>query len=164
MDTTDGSNPIRGDGADSAVSLRYVGATLTAIVAGIHLLHPGHGLIGLFATLNANPAVLVFDPRPVAFVASGTALLVGLSLSRNALDRRPYYLAGILLAFTYVVGFFAWHFTGHGGFLPGREPFLHGLSPVENVVVHLTRDVWAALAKLTEVTLIVVLGVLYYRD
>lgn len=164
MDTTEGSNSIRGAGADSSVGLRYVGATLTAIVAGIHLLHPGHGLIELFATLNTNPAVLFFDPRPVAFVASGTALLVGLSLSRNALNRRPYYLAGILLTLTYVVGFFAWHFIGHGGFLPGREPLLHGLSPVDNVVVHITEDVWAALAKLTEVALIIVLGVLYYRD
>jgi hypothetical protein len=147
----------------SGRALAYVGALLTAVVAGIHLFHPAHGLLDLFVLLAVRPVALVTDPRPLAFVLSGTALFVGLSLSRNAPDRRPYYLAGIAVALTYLVGFFAWHFTGHGGFLPGREPLFHGLAPVENVVVHLTGDPLAAVAKAAELALVVVLALLYRR-
>ena len=144
--------------------LRYLGAALATLVALLHLLDPNHGLLELFALLYANPRVLVFDPRPAAFVVSATALLIGVSLSRNAPDRRPYYVAGILLALTYVVGYLAWHLTGHGGFLPGREPLLHGLSPVENVVRHLTGDPWAAASMASELGLIGVLVALLRRE
>ncbi|MFD1599649.1 hypothetical protein [Halobellus rarus] len=149
------------DGTKNA--LPYVGAILTALVAAIHLFHPEHGIIGLASALTANPTALVFDPRPLAFVLSGTALFVGLSLSRNAPNRRPYYAAGVLIAATYVVGYFAWHFTGHGGFLPGREPLFHGLTPVENVASHLTGDAWAAASKLAEVGMALTVGLLYRR-
>ena len=157
MTATDRSTPV-----DRRLSV--AGVVLTVVVAGVHLLHPDHGIPGLAVALATRPSILVADPRPLAFVLSGTALLVGLSLSRNAPDRRPYYLAGAAVALTYVVGFFAWHFTGHGGFLPGREPLLHGLSPLENVIAHLTGDPWAAIAKGTELAMIAVLGVLYFRD
>ena len=155
------------DGDASALTtrrLRYLGAALATLVALLHLLDPNHGLLELFALLYANPQVLVFDPRPVAFVVSATALLIGVSLSRNAPDRRPYYVAGILLALTYVVGYLAWHLTGHGGFLPGREPLLHGLSPVENVVRHLTGDPWAAASMASELALIAALVALLRRE
>lgn len=144
--------------------LSYAGGGLTSIVAGIHLFHPGHGVGRLVAVVLADPALLVFDPRPLVFVLSGLALLVGLIIGTTAANRRPYYLGGVLLAVVYLVGYFAWHFTGHGGFLPGREPLLHGLSPVENVVVHLTGDVWAAVAAVTELAMAGVLGALYLRD
>ena len=114
--------------------LAYLGALLTSIVAGIHLIHPSHGIPRLLIILSADPTLLVFDPRPLAFVVSGFGLLVGLAASRSAQNRDPYYVAGILLAIVYVVGYFAWHFTGHGGFLPGREPLLHGLSDRKSVV------------------------------
>ena len=155
------------DGDASALTtrrLRYLGAALATLVALLHLLDPNHGLLELFALLYANPQVLVFDPRPAAFVVSATALLIGVSLSRNAPDRRPYYVAGILLALTYVVGYLAWHLTGHGGFLPGREPLLHGLSPVENVVRHLTGDPWAAASMASELALIAALVALLRRE
>lgn len=164
MDTTDSSEPTWGEEQSPTRGLSYIGAALTVIVAGNHILSPDHGLFKLFAILSADPGLLVFDPRPAAFVLSGVALLVGLSLSRNAPNIRPYYFAGILLAVTYIVGYFAWHFTGHGGFLPGREPLLHGLSPLENVIAHLTGDVFAALSKITEVALVVVLGILYVNS
>ena len=143
--------------------LRYLGATLAILVAFLHLLDPNHGLLELFALLYESPRVLVFDPRPVAFVLSATALLIGVSLSRNAPDRQPYYVAGIGLALTYVVGYLAWHLTGHGGFLPGREPLLHGVSPLRNVVRHLTGDPWAAASMASELGLIGVLVALLRR-
>ncbi|MFB6250807.1 MAG: hypothetical protein ABEI27_03805 [Halobellus sp.] len=148
----------------SSQALPYVAALLTVVVAGQHLLHPEEGLLELFAILYTNPAFLLSDPRPLAFTLSGTALLVGLSLSRNAPDRRPYYVGGIAIAATFLVGYFVWHFTGHGGFLPGREPLLHGLSPLENVLAHLRSSVWAVTTKASEIALIAVLAVLYYRE
>lgn len=166
MNTSDGSTASRSandsDGPTKALS--YAGAGLAVLVALLHLLHPSHGLLELFAALNGDWRLLQFDPRPAAFVLSGVALLVGVSLSRNAPDRRPYYLAGMLLSALYVVGYFAWHFTGHGGFLPGREPLLHGLSPMENVVSHLTTDLWAAASKVAEIALFTVLAVLYVES
>lgn len=145
-------------------TLSYAGAGLAVLVALLHLLHPSHGMLDLFDALNRNWRIIVYDPRSAAFVASGTALLVGVALSRNAPNRRPYYLAGMLLTVVYIVGYFAWHFTGHGGFLPGREPLLHGLSPVENLVSHLTTDLWAAASKAAELALFAVLSVLYARS
>ena len=147
----------------TARRLRYAGAALAVLVALLHLLDPNHGLLELFALLYTSPGALAFDPRPAAFVASATALLVGVSLSRNAPSRRPYYVAGIALALTYVVGYLAWHLTGHGGFLPGREPLLHGISPVQNVVRHLTGDAWAAASMAAELALASVLTALLRR-
>ncbi|MGQ4556140.1 hypothetical protein [Halobellus sp. GM3] len=164
MSPIDGpSEAANGDGESPPRALLYGGALLTGIVAGLHLLHPEYGLLGLFEILNTAPEALVFDPRPLAFVLSGTVLSVGLSLSRNAPNRRPYYVAGVAVAAVYLLGYFAWHFTGHGGFLPGREPLFHGLSPVENVLTHLATDRWAAASKAAEIVLIGVLGALYRK-
>jgi len=154
----------RGASAVSTRRLRYLGAALAVLVAVLHLLDPNHGLLELFDLLYTTPQALAFDPRPAAFVLSATALLVGVSLSRNAPNRRPYYVAGIVLALTYVVGYLAWHLTGHGGFLPGREPLLHGISPVANVVRHLTGDPWAAASMASELALIAVLVALRRRE
>jgi len=163
MNATDFSTSVETGSDSRKCLLEYVGIVLTGIVAGIHLFHPGHGLFRFFALVSTDPALLVFDPRPLAFVLSGIALLVGLSLSRNAPSRRPYYVSGILLALLYFVGYFAWHFTGHGGFLPGRAPLFHGLTPTENVVAHLTGDAWAAISKLAELAMAGVLTVLYIK-
>jgi hypothetical protein len=154
----------RGASVFTTRRLQYLGAALAILVALLHLLDPNHGMLELFALLYTNPQLLVYDPRPAAFVLSATALLVGVSLSRNAPNRRPYYVAGIALALTYVVGYLAWHLTGHGGFLPGREPLLHGVSPVENVVRHLTGDPWAAVSMASELTLVAVLVALLRRE
>jgi len=162
METTDPS--ASDDGVDAGAVLRAAGATLTALVAVFHLFHPAHGVLKLFALLAVRPTTLVFDPRPLAFVLSGTALIVGLSLSRNAPDRRPYYVVGVVLAATYFLGYFAWHFSGHGGFLPGRQPLLHGLTPIENVRRHLTSDPLAAASKVAELAMIAVLGALLRRE
>ncbi|WP_144905547.1 hypothetical protein [Halobellus captivus] len=168
--STDESRPAHSDSrgaSDEIVShrrLQYLGVALALAVAALHLAHPDHGVLALFALLYENPAALQFDPRPAAFVASGMALFVGVSLSRNAPDRKPYYVAGIALGVIYIVGYFAWHFTGHGGFLPGREPLLHDVTPLENVISHLSTDPWAAASKAGEICLVAVLGVLLRRE
>lgn len=165
MSTADSSELSRGPPPDSSTrTYSYVGAALAVIVAGIHVFHPKLGLPKLVTLVLADPALLVFDPRPLAFVVSGLALLVGLLLVGTAQRKRPFYLAGTLLATVYLVGYFAWHFTGHGGFLPGRQPLFHGLSPLENVLAHLTGDVLAAVSKASEVAMVGVLALLYQRE
>ncbi len=126
----------------SAVESRGPAAAGTlALVVGLgHVFFPGLGLPTFAARLFADPALLVADPRPALFVCSGFALVVGVALGRGAPDRRPYYLGGVVLSLGYVLGYLGWHLSGHGGFLPGREPLYHGLSPVENVVSHLTSE------------------------
>lgn len=164
MEDSGGSTPTRASGAtpDSG-RLARSGAVLVAVVAVLHLVHPDHGLAELSLVLLTRPEGLLADPRPLAFVVSGTALLVGLSLSRNAPDRRPYYAAGALVAVGSLLAFFLWHFSGHGGVLPGREPLYHGLSPVENLLAHLV-DPWAAATVAAELATTVVLCVLVWRS
>lgn len=65
---------------------------------------------------------------------------------------------------TYFEGYFAWHLTGHGGFLPGRDPLYHGLHPVEAMFAHLQEYKWPRVTKLSEAILIGLLTVLYYRE
>lgn len=145
--------------------LRYLGAALAYLVAGIHLFHPQRGfprLVVLASTDNLD--LLVSDPRPLLFVVSGLAILVGVKLVLLGWDRRPIYIAGMVLMAIYLFGFFGWHFTGHGGFLPGQRPNYHGLGPVEAVVDHLQRYPIARLSKLLELVLLAVLGVLYWRE
>jgi hypothetical protein len=135
------------------------------VVAGIHLFHSRRGfprLVELVATDNA--ALLLTDPRPLLFVLSGGAILVGMLLLLWEFPRKPVYVAGMVLMVTYLVGYFAWHLTGHGGFLPGRLPHYHGLSPVAAVVDHLAQYPIARVSKVAEALLLSLLAVLYRRD
>jgi hypothetical protein len=77
-------------------------------------------------------------------------------------ERRAFALGAALMV-VYIGGYLAWHLSGHGGFLPGREPLYHGLSPVEALVAHLTTDPWAAASVLAEAALFFVLLLLLYR-
>ena len=145
--------------------LRYVGATLAVVVAGVHLFHGQRGLprlVELLATDNA--ALLVTDPRPLLFVLSSVAILGGVFALSWGVPRKPVYLGGIVLMVTYIVGYFAWHMTDHGGFLPRRLPHYHGLGPVEAVVRHLELYPIARVSKVAETLLLVLLAVLHRRE
>jgi hypothetical protein len=138
--------------------LAHVGAGLAVIVAAIHLFHPQHGLPRLVLLVGTgNASLLVTDPRPLAFVLSGIALLVGVQLAVAGVARKRLAVLGMALVATYFVGYFAWHLTGHGGFLPGREPLHHGLHPVQAVIIHLGTSPVAAVSKVAEGLLFVVL-------
>jgi hypothetical protein len=144
--------------------LRYVGAALALLVAAIHLYHPDRGMPRLVTLLiTDNAALLVSDPRPLLFVLSGAAIVVAVIAVLWGVPRRPLYAGGMALMATYVVGYFGWHLTGHGGFLPGRAPVYHGLSPVAAVVDHLSTYPVALLAVVGELSLLAVLWVLYRR-
>jgi hypothetical protein len=134
-------------------------AGVLAVVVGVgHLFFPGLGLPTFAARLFVDPALLLADPRPALFVLSGAALVVGAALGRGAPNRRPYYLGGVVLSLGYVAGYLGWHLSGHGGFLPGREPLYHGLSPVENVLSHLTAEPLAAALLVLELALAALLA------
>lgn len=142
-----------------------IGVALAYIVAGIHLTHPKLGMPRLVLLASTgNLSLLVSHPRPLAFVLSGLAIVAGVSLVIWGYRRRALYAFGIALMIAYIAGYFAWHFSGHGGFLPGREPLLHGLSPLENVVAHLTGDARALASKAAETALLVVLVYLYREE
>ena len=143
--------------------LRLAAAALAYLVAVVHLFHPTHGFARLVLVLSANPGLLLSDPRPLAFVLSAAALLVGVPAVLRGVPERPVVALGASLMVVYIVGYFAWHLSGHGGFLPGREPLYHGLTPPEAVISHLATDPWAAAALVLEVALLVVLVALLYR-
>lgn len=145
--------------------LRYMGGALAYFVAGIHLLHPQRGLPRLVLIIGTgNASLLISDPRPLAFVLSGFAIIVGVGIAAIGRRRKLIYLLGILLMVAYLVGYFAWHLTGHGGFLPVREPIYHGMHPVEAVVSHLVEYPLARVSKIAEAALLIVLVILYRRE
>lgn len=144
--------------------LRYAAAALTYLVAAVHLFHPTHGFGRLVLVLGADPALLLTDPRPAAFVLSGVALLLAVPAVSLGAPKRPLYGLGLVLMASYVVGYFAWHLSGHGGFLPSREPLYHGLAPHEAVLSHLGGDPWAAVAVVAELLLAAGLVLLLVRD
>ncbi|GAB6880114.1 hypothetical protein JCM17823_23880 [Halorubrum gandharaense] len=143
--------------------LRYVAGAVALLVAGLHLFHPQYGLERFLLLLTTDPALFLSHPRPVAFVLSAVAIVVGIYLVVFDVVRRYIYVLGMLLMVTYIVGYFAWHLSGHGGFLPGRTPHYHGVQPHEAVISHLREDVWARAAKLSEGMLLVLLAALYRR-
>lgn len=143
--------------------LRYAGTGLAYLVAALHLFHPKLGFPRLVLLISANPGLLLSDPRPVAFVLSGVAIIVGVLVVSLGFPIRVLYVLGAALMLTYIGGYFAWHLSGHGGFLPGREPLYHGLTPLQAVPAHLGGDLWAAVAIVAEVMLVGVLAVLYSR-
>lgn len=149
--------------------LRLLAGGLAIVVAVLHLFHPDDGLPRILELLFAfGPGAVVtflgFDPRPAAFVLSGIVLVLGVLLGAVGYPRKSLYLGGMALVAAYFLGYFAWHFTGHGGFLPGREPLYHGMTPVQAVVVHLTTEPLAAASKLAEAALFATLAVLYRRE
>ena len=144
--------------------LRPLAGALAYLVAALHLFHPTHGVARLVLVLSVNPGLLIADPRPLAFALSGLAILGGVTVVVLGVPARRYYAVGIALMAVYVAGYLAWHLSGHGGFLPGREPLSHGLTPLEAVLAHLRTDPWARVAIPAEVALAVVMAVLLRRE
>lgn len=158
---TGGMSTSASTAPQSRERLRYVAAGLAALVAALHLFHPDHGLVRLVALVALDPGLLVSDPRPAVFVLSSLVVLAAVPAVAAGVPRRLAYGAGLAVVAAYVLGYFAWHLSGHGGLLPGREPLYHGLGPVEAVVAHLTADPLAAVTLVAEGALLVAFGSLY---
>lgn len=140
--------------------LEIIAAQLALVVAAIHL---QWGLRTLVIYLNAGTMP---DPRPPLFVLSATAIVAGIVLVALDGPRRPVYGLGILLMFTYMFGYAAWHLGGHGSILPWVEGYGHVdvQSAVHVVGVHLADDAVALVSKVSELLLAAILGTLLYLD
>lgn len=95
---------------------------------------------------------------------SGLAIIGGILLAAAGNPRKRLFALGIGLMATYLVGYFAWHSSGHGGFLPVREPLYHGLHSVTAVFEHLRDYPIARASKIAEAALVVLLAVLYRSE
>lgn len=144
--------------------LRYAAAGLAFVVAALHLFHPDLGFFRLIRIFATDPALLASEPRPLAFVLSAFAILAGVNAAVLGAPRRPLYVAGMIMMATYAIGYVAWHYYGHGGFLPAREPHYHDAAPLELVVSHLMDDTWAAASMTVELVLFALLAVLLLTD
>lgn len=146
-------------------ALPYVAAILTYIVAAIHLFHPDRGLPRLaLLTATDNLGLLAADPRPILFVVFGGLLLLGPQILLTVDRRRLLYAAGMAITAGFVAGYFLWHLTGHGGFIPGAGGTPHELAPIQSVFQHLAEDQVAAFSKLVEAALFAILLVFYRRE
>lgn len=146
-------------------NIGHFGVVLAYIVASIHVLHPKLGLLRLALFVKTDSLhLLINHPRPLAFVMSGVAIIVGVSLAGMNYRRRLIYALGIVLMVILIFGYLAWHLSGHGGFLPGRKPLYHGMTPLEALVSHLREDNLALLSKLSELCLLAIIVVLYRRE
>jgi len=139
--------------------LRYLAGALALAVAGIHLYW---GFPRLITQLDVGA---VPDPRPIAFVLSSVAIILGIAQILDGRNPKPIYLAGIALMFAYIGGYVAWHTVlGHGGFwpwMPELEQHTHDEGLIDLVIGHLAEDPLALASKLLELSLAIVLGVLY---
>jgi H+/Cl- antiporter ClcA len=88
------------------------------------LVHLAVGLWNWRRWLEAG-FLLPADWRWPVFVVSALVLLAGIYRMLYAENRRPYYLAGVLVLLGYAVGYFLWHLIGHPRFL-GAGPAAAG--------------------------------------
>lgn len=145
--------------------LQSLAVALAVIVAGLHLFHPDFGIFALmtYVSIQSLP-----DPRPLAFVLSAVAILLGISLvADGALDPKPAYLGGMALMLVYIAGYFVWHMFGHGGWWPwgtGLGGHSHTFLEILIGEGHLRADLLALASKIAELALLVVLGLLYAEE
>lgn len=140
--------------------LEVTSAILAAIVAGIHL-YWGIPRFTAYASVGTMP-----DPRPLAFVLSGHAIMVAITLvATGRLDARRTYLPGIALMLIHLIGYVAWHTVlAHRVSGTGASTGHTHLDSVAVVVFgHLVNSPLVLVSKLTELTVVVLLGVLYFK-
>lgn len=140
--------------------VHIVAAHLVVLVAVIHL---ALGVSNWLAYLSAGILVPP-DLRWPLFVVSGVALVGGLLAAVAGADRRPLYIGGIALMIVYVVGYFAWHASGHRPLLfvgPGTH---HHGSTLAYLAAHVVAGPIETLALASETALAGLLGYFLYRD
>jgi hypothetical protein len=151
--------------AVSETHLRRIAGILALVTAGIHL-YWGIPRFIAYASVGVMP-----DPRPLAFVLSGHAIALGLTLVLlGKVDARRLYLPTILLMAVHVVSYVAWHTVlTHGMGAAGQAATDdHGhisLASVGPVMLdHLLNGPMALVSKATEIGVILLLGGLYVAN
>jgi hypothetical protein len=143
--------------------LRVVAGLLAAVTAGIHL-YWGIPRFTLYASIGTMP-----DPRPLAFVLSGHAILIAITLvAAGVLNAERLYLPGIILMIIHLGGYVAWHTVLSHGVAGGTEPAGHShggsIAIIGDVATHLLHSPLALGAAVTEVAVILLLGFLLVRS
>lgn len=143
-----------------AERLKLVAGVLAVVVAGIHL-YWGIPRFAVYASIGTMP-----DPRPLAFVLSGHAIMAGLTIAVTGhLDRGRLYLPGMALMLAHLLGYAAWHTVFRHGVAGSEASHSHGpLGFAEAVVVvgeHLVNSPLALVSKVTEFALLGSLVALY---
>jgi len=95
---------------------RLVAFVASQLVFVAALIHVAVGAVNWIRWLSAG-FLLPQDARWPVFVLSGLAVIVGIYAASRAENRRPYYLAGVVVMLGYVVAYFGWHLGGHRLFL-----------------------------------------------
>lgn len=139
--------------------LKYAALTLALLTAGVHLFW------GIPRFVNYLSVGVMPDPRPLLFVLSGHAVVVGVTLvGLGLIDARRTYLPGIVLMLAHVVGYVGWHTVySHGlsnSHSHATEAFQVG-NVVAVVIDHLINSPIALVSKLAEVAVIGLLATLY---
>lgn len=105
------SDDAAGGAFDGTRRFQFAAAVTALAVGGIHLWW-GIPRFVAYASVGRMP-----DPRPLLFVLSGHAILLGVTLvAAGLLDARRTYGPGVVLALAHLVGYAAWHTVlDHGG-------------------------------------------------
>ena len=144
--------------------VRYAIGMLALVVAGAHL-YWGIPRFVAYAAVGTMP-----DPRPLAFVLSGHAILIAVTLvAAGLVDARRTYVPGMALMAVHLAGYAAWHTAlAHG--VPGAAETVgveHGHLHVGNAAVvvlhHVVNSPLALVSKSGEVAVFLLLAGLYVR-
>lgn len=135
--------------------LEAAAGVLALVVAGTHL-YWGIPRFAAYTSVGAMP-----DPRPLAFVLSGHAVALAVTLvALGVVDSRRTYVPGILLMAAHVAAYVAWHTVlAHGGAGHGHDHVHLGV-----VAAHLAGSPLALASKVAEVGVLVLLAALLYGD
>lgn len=131
---------------------------LALAVAGVHL-YWGLPRFAAYASVGTMP-----DPRPLAFVLSGHVIVGAITLVLlGIIDTRRTYLPGMALMLAHLVGYAAWHTVlAHGTTETGSahgHVHLGNAAPI--VLEHLVNSPLALVSKLTELAVLLLLGIVY---
>lgn len=95
---------------------------------------------------------------------SSIAIIIGVTMVGLDYRRRTIYALGIALVLVYILGYVAWHVSGHGGFLPNRRPLYHGMAPLVALIAHPSTSPRAFVSKVADITILGVLVHLHRRE
>lgn len=145
--------------------LRYAAGALALVVAGVHLYW---GLPRFVAYVAVGTMA---DPRPAAFVASGHAILLAVTLvALGTVEGRWTYVPGMVLMVVHLAGYAAWHTVlSHGvsgvtGTASHGHDHLHVGNALVVVLEHVVNSPLALISKLSELAVLLLLLGLYVRE
>lgn len=146
-------------------ALESAAGILALVVAGVHL-YWGIPRFVAYASVGT-----MADPRPLAFVLSGHAIVVALTLiPLGIVDSRRAYAPGMALMVVHLVSYAAWHTVlDHG--VPGATAAVdHGHSNLHLgdalfvVLGHVVNSPLVLVSKLAEFGVLILLASLYVSE